>query len=64
MVPSVLSIFAHWKTENTSHYSCDVTMGEKKLRIHINSDAFAKPHSLVFNILRSNRVPACGPPPG
>ena len=45
----------HWKIENTSHYSRDVTMGEDRSRIRINPGIFAKLRSFAFNILKSNR---------
>ena len=45
----------HWKIENTSHYSRDVTMGEDRSRIRINPGVFARLRSFAFNILKSNR---------
>ena len=45
----------HWKIENTSHYSRDVTMGEDRSRIRINPGVFARLRSLAFNILKANR---------
>ena len=45
----------HWKIENTSHYSRDVTMGEDRSRIRINPGIFARLRSFAFNILKSNR---------
>jgi predicted transposase YbfD/YdcC len=45
----------HWKIENTSHYSRDVTMGEDRSRIRINPGVFARLRSFAFNILKANR---------
>jgi predicted transposase YbfD/YdcC len=45
----------HWKIENTSHYSRDVTMGEDRSRIRINPGVFARRRRFAFNILKSNR---------
>jgi predicted transposase YbfD/YdcC len=45
----------HWRVENTSHYSRDVTMGEDRSRIRINPGVFARLRSFAFNILKSNR---------
>ena len=45
----------HWKIENASHYSRDVTMGEDCSRIRINPGVFARLRSFAFNILKSNR---------
>lgn len=45
----------HWKVENTSHYSRDVTMGEDRSRIRINPGVFARLRSFAFNILKANR---------
>ena len=45
----------HWKVENTSHYSRDVTMGEDRSRIRMNPGVFARLRSFAFNILKANR---------
>ena len=45
----------HWRVENTSHYSRDVTMGEDRSRIRINPGVFARLRSFAFNILKTNR---------
>jgi predicted transposase YbfD/YdcC len=45
----------HWKTENTSHYSRDVTMGEDRSRIRITPGVLARLRSFDFNLIRSNR---------
>lgn len=45
----------HWKVENTSHYSRDVTMGEDRSRIRINPGVFARLRSFAFTILKANR---------
>ena len=45
----------HWKVENTSPYSRDVTMGEDRSRIRINPGVFARLRSFAFNILKTNR---------
>ena len=52
---AAIAIRDHWKIENTSHYSRDVTMGEDRSRIRINPGIFAKLRSFAFNILKSNR---------
>ena len=45
----------HWKIENASHYSRDVTMGEDRSRIRCNPSLFARLRSFAFNILKANR---------
>jgi predicted transposase YbfD/YdcC len=45
----------HWKIENTSHYSRDVTMAEDRSRIRVNPGIFARLRSFAFNILKANR---------
>ena len=45
----------HWRVENTSHYSRDVTMGEDRSRIRINPGVFARLRSFAFTILKTNR---------
>src|SRR5829696_5555301 len=52
---AAVAIRDHWKIENTSHYSRDVTMGEDRSRIRINPGVFARLRSFAFNILKSNR---------
>jgi len=49
-------IRAHWKIENTSHYSRDVTLGEDRSRIRTNPGVFARLRSFAFNILKANRT--------
>jgi len=50
------TIRAHWRIENTSHYSRDVTLSEDRSRIHTNPGVFARLRSFVFNILKANRT--------
>ena len=50
------AIRAHWKIENTSHYSRDVTLGEDRSRIRTNPGVFARLRSFAFNILKANRT--------
>ena len=45
----------HWRIENTSHYTRDVTMGEDRSRIRCNPGLFARLRSFAFNILKTNR---------
>jgi predicted transposase YbfD/YdcC len=52
---AAIAIRDHWKIENTSHYSRDVTMGEDRSRIRINPGVFARLRSFAFNILKANR---------
>ena len=49
-------IRAHWRIENTSHYSRDVTLGEDRSRIRANPGVFARLRSFAFNILKANRT--------
>ena len=49
------AIRAHWKVENTSHYSRDVTLGEDRSRIRTNPGVFARLHSFAF-ILKANQT--------
>jgi len=49
-------IRAHWKIENTSHYSRDVTLGEDRSRIRTNPGVFARLRSFAFNILKANQI--------
>jgi len=49
-------IRAHWKIENTSHYSRDVTLGEDRSRIRTNPGVFARLRSFAFNILKANQT--------
>ncbi len=49
-------IRAHWKIENTSHYSRDVTLGENRSRIRTNPGVFARLRSFAFNILKANQT--------
>ena len=50
------AIRAHWKIENTSHYTRDVTLGEDRSRIRTNPGVFARLRSFAFNILKANRT--------
>jgi len=50
------AIRAHWKVENTSHYSRDVTLGEDRSRIRTNPGVFARLRSFAFNILKANQT--------
>ncbi|MCW8308035.1 ISAs1 family transposase [Acidiphilium sp. PA] len=50
------AIRAHWKVENTSHYTRDVTMGEDLSRIRTNPGIFARLRSFAFNILKANKT--------
>jgi predicted transposase YbfD/YdcC len=54
-VRAASAIRDHWKVENTSHYSRDVTMGEDRSRIRCNPGLFARLRSFAFNILKTNR---------
>jgi len=49
------AIRAHWRIENTSHYSRDVTLGEDRSRIRTNPGVFARLRSFAFNILNRLR---------
>ena len=50
------AIRAHWRIENTSHYSRDVTLGEDRSRIRTKPGVFARLRSFAFNILKANRT--------
>ncbi|MDD2861858.1 MAG: hypothetical protein PHI71_12425, partial [Acidiphilium sp.] len=50
------AIRAHWKIENTSHYTRDVTMGEDLSRIRTNPGIFARMRSFGFNILMVSKI--------
>ncbi len=50
------AIRAHWKVENTSHYTRDVTLGEDRSRIRTNPGVFARLRSFAFNILKANQT--------
>jgi predicted transposase YbfD/YdcC len=54
-VRAASAIRDHWKVENTSHYTRDVTMGEDRSRIRCNPGIFARLRSFAFNILKANR---------
>ena len=47
-------IRAHWRIENTSHYSRDVTFGEDRSRIRSNPAIFLRLRSFAFNITKAN----------
>ncbi len=46
----------HWRIENTSHYTRDVTLGEDRSRIRTNPGVFARLRSFAFNILKANQT--------
>jgi len=50
------AIRAHWRIENTSHYSRDVTLSEDRSRIRTNPGVFARLRSFAFNILKANQT--------
>lgn len=50
------AIRGHWRIENTSHYSRDVTFGEDRSRIRNNPRVFARLRSFAFNILTANKT--------
>ncbi len=50
------AIRAHWRIENTSHYTRDVTLGEDRSRIRTNPSVFARLRSFAFNILKANQT--------
>lgn len=50
------AVRGHWRIENTSHYSRDVTMGEDASRIRTKPGIFARLRSFAFNILKANRL--------
>ncbi len=50
------AIRAHWRIEDTSHYSRDVTSGEDRSRIRTNPGVFARLRSFAFNILKANQT--------
>jgi hypothetical protein len=50
------AVRAHWKVENTSHHSRDVTLGEDRSRIRTNPGVFARLRSFAFNILKANQT--------
>jgi len=54
--PAAEAVRAHWRIENTSHYSRDVTFGEDGSRIRINPGVFARLRSFAFNILKANKI--------
>ena len=49
------AIRKHWRIENTSHYTRDVTLREDASRIRKNPGIFARLRSFAYNILRSNQ---------
>ena len=50
------AVRAHWKIENASHYSRDVTLGEDRSRIRTTPGVFARLRSFAFNILKANQT--------
>lgn len=53
---AAVAIPAHWRIENTSHHSRNVTLGEDRSRIRTNPGVFARLRSFSFNILKANRT--------
>jgi hypothetical protein len=49
------AIRKHWRIENSSHYTRDVTLREDASRIRKNPGIFARLRSFAYNILRSNQ---------
>jgi hypothetical protein len=49
------AIRKHWRIENTSHHTRDVTFREDASRIRKNPGIFARMRSLAYNILRCNK---------
>ena len=49
------AIRAHWKVENTSHYSRYVTLGEDRSRIRTNPGVFARLRSFASDTLSQDR---------
>ena len=50
------AVRAHWKIENTSHYSRDVTLGEDRSRIRTTPGVFARLRSFAFNVLKAKQT--------
>ena len=46
----------HWRIENTSHHSRDVTFREDASRIRKNPGVFARLRSFAYNILKCNQT--------
>jgi hypothetical protein len=46
----------HWRIENSSHHSRDVTFREDASRIRKNPGIFARLRSFAYNILKSNQT--------
>jgi predicted transposase YbfD/YdcC len=49
------AIRKHWRIENTSHHTRDVTFREDASRIRKNPGIFARMRSLAHNVLRCNK---------
>jgi hypothetical protein len=49
------AIRKHWRIENASHYTRDVTLREDASRIRKNPGIFARLRSFAYNILRANQ---------
>jgi hypothetical protein len=49
------AIRKHWRIENKSHYTRDVTLCEDASRIRKNPGVFARLRSFAYNILRFNQ---------
>jgi predicted transposase YbfD/YdcC len=49
------AIRAHWRIENTSHHTRDVTLREDQSRIRFKPRLFARIRSFAFNILKANK---------
>ena len=50
------AIRSHWKIENTSHHTRDVTLKEDQSRIRFKPRLFARIRSFAFNILKANKA--------
>ena len=50
------AVRAHWKVENTSHDTRDVSLGEDRSRIRTNPGVFKRLRSFTFNILKANKT--------
>ncbi len=52
---AALAVRAHWRIENKSHYTRDVTLREDASRIRTNPGIFARMRSFAYNLLRANQ---------
>lgn len=53
--PAANAIRQHWRIENKSHYTRDVSLREDASRIRTNPGIFARMRSFAYNILRINQ---------